>query len=278
MSDPTPPSPESIAAARDLLADAGFRVIAPVPPMTDEERAAVNAHLQETMAVNLHRHLADAKGEISDLRDQVDDLDDQLNGDDLNLAHQDLIRTQALALVSARTRTAAFAASWAVALPMVMPVVERKAARIARGLAAALQDDPKSGIDLKALFTDFAASPFGQMLKGIAMQHLITEILGNTPASPTQGPVAVPAEAPKTEGVIIPDAPGTFTIDVRLDGASIGKVTHPIAMKDDEVAITDLVMSDPLIKARLSALPAVFPTLNPGVCINFAASPTAPAP
>ena len=45
MSDPTPPSPESIAAARDLLADAGFRVIAPVPPMTDEERAAVNAHL-----------------------------------------------------------------------------------------------------------------------------------------------------------------------------------------------------------------------------------------
>lgn len=196
MSDPTNPNPTSSSCCG--------------PAIDDATRVAV-----------AKAHCANYRERCSSLESELDDAYDEINAhrefheNDLTREHRDLIRSQALAMLSAETRIAAassaLATFCAIGEPFISRAVDNATDYIVKALRGAgksigrVMDDP----DVRAGFVSSLVSSF-VATSGINLDDLF----GNIPCpAPEPKPAPTPAPAPSkpaspiaTPGDAKPDA------------------------------------------------------------------------
>jgi len=176
-------------------------------------------------------HCAIYRSRCDDLESQLDSACDEINAfrdehaNDLTREHRDLIRSQALAMLSAETRiaasTAALATFCAVGEPYITQAVDNAAEYIVKALRGAgksigrAMDDP----DIRAGFVSSLVSSFAAS-SGISLDDL----LGNIPCP---APEPKPVAAPPAPGSAKPASPIATPGDAKPDAGVTAKKRAP---------------------------------------------------
>lgn len=177
MSDPTTPNPTSCCG----------------PAIDDATRVAV-----------AKAHCAIYREQCSSLESELDDAYDEINAhrefheNDLTREHRDLIRSQALAMLSAETRIAAASSALATFCAIGEPFISRAVDNATDYIVKALRGEGKSigramdDPDVRAGFASSLVSSF-VATSGINLDDLF----GNIPCpAPEPKPAPTPAPAP----------------------------------------------------------------------------------
>lgn len=263
---PVPPTPEALAAAKEVLRAASVPYYdgPPIPPVSDAERIrnlmASNAQLRDALA-SMSGRVQAAGGDVDTLTDELNSIADAQEHRDervLTTYHYDLIRSQSLALLGATTRAGAIAASLAVFLPLVTPAANRALWKASKDAAEAIGgafDGPTQGEPFDLM--KFVASPEGSMLIALALDwyHKATAAkapasgavtgatptasVPATPAAPSPDPVAIASEIARREQ----DA---FEAGIRYAMANSPRPSDPIVPDAPQTPANDAAINDPL--------------------------------